>query len=68
MLNKIRDIEVAYIMSTYLDYQVHILDLVAQWLRASVPGACIHEVVGLTLAEGKFVIRYILCLGIELVL
>lgn len=55
-------------MSTYLDYQVDILDLVAQWLRASGPGACIHEVVGSTLAKGKFVVRYILCLGIELVL
>lgn len=55
-------------MSTYFDYQVHILDLMAWWLRASVPGACIHKVVGSTLAEGKFVIRYILCLGIELVL
>ena len=29
MLNKIRDIEIAYIVSTYLDYQVNILDLVA---------------------------------------
>ena len=55
-------------MSTYLDYQVDILDLVAQWLRASGLGACIYEVVGLTLAKGKFVVRYILCLGIELVL
>lgn len=55
-------------MSTYLDYQVNILDLVAQWLRASGPGACIYEVVGSTLAKGKFVVRYILCLGIELVL
>ncbi|ETW79444.1 hypothetical protein HETIRDRAFT_117346 [Heterobasidion irregulare TC 32-1] len=27
------------------------------WLRAFVPGACIYEVVGSTLAEGKFVIR-----------
>ncbi|ETW78329.1 hypothetical protein HETIRDRAFT_429328 [Heterobasidion irregulare TC 32-1] len=44
-------------MSTYLDYQVYILDFVALWLRASVLDACIHEVVGSTLAEGKFIIR-----------
>ena len=29
MLNKIRDVKIAYIMSIYLDYQVNILDLVA---------------------------------------
>ena len=55
-------------MSTYLDYHINILDLVASWLRASVPSACINEVVSLTLAKGKFVVRYILCLAIQLVL
>ena len=64
MLNKIRDIEIAYTISTYLDYQVNILDLVAQQLRASILDAFIYKVVGLTLIKDKFIIRYILCSGI----
>ena len=44
-------------MSTYLNYQDISLDLMAQWLSASVQSVCRHEVVGLTLAKGKFFIR-----------
>ena len=53
MCKKIRNVEIALFISTYLGYQVNNLDLVAQWFRA-LARVYRHEVVSSILVMGKF--------------